>query len=320
MSHDLEPTHTAQVPETELHSKPNNIRTFFGEYLPTPLKKAVAIAAMGGMLGGGIYVAGRFIENDRADRSIATASAPAIPGQSTSSTSESAPSVSPSTVEAQPSTNPNSGAEYKFESEVLKQTVSIEAMDAMSLDDYAKLSYADRLAYAIAKTPSNSGFLRATESNELALKDPEMIPGYYWTQYLGISARYKDPIEAAKIGSTVNYYSENQQGNGVDPSYENTTSFIEKVVNNGLEIDDTYVYVKSGDWQTWKDDRTGRTVDYMNITYKDVSSSTGNQIGQVVTTQAIRVKVKLLDGTIVMAYPMGYGADGTQSPVADRNY
>ena len=75
----------------------------------------------------------------------------------------------------------------------------------------------------------------------------------------------------------------------------------------------------SGKWQSGVD-RSGKPIDFVNITSYFADTSSGEQVEASKTFQTVRQEVKLLNGDMVIFYPMAYGVDGKESPDTAYDY
>lgn len=214
------------------------------------------------------------------------------------------------TPDTKPATTEQTTAPVETESqmkpEMLEQKVSIEAMEAMTLDEFAKLPYADRAAYLYTV----DSVIQVPDANEKF--KPENIPGYYWQIIRQDSLGNKNTTRGAKMISALTYYTTNDDGT-IAESYKACVNSILTTGGDGVPISDSYVYVSSGKPQTGKD-RDGNTMDFTNITYQISDVSTVKPEGAISTAQVFNVMLKLQDGRTINTYPAGYIIDGTKSP------
>jgi len=234
-------------------------------------------------------------------------SAPADP------TPEATPSTEPTPDTDGETTNNNS----EFTGAILEQTISIEAMDAITdINEFAKLGYGDRLAFALDKEPDMA---IASPNNDLGYDDPTYIPGYYWQSVEGIAFNGADTLEGAKIISAKEYYTTNLITGEIDPVYQEIANSVINTGGEGVGSNRVILYEDSGVWQKGLD-RDGNPIDFINITAYSGDASTGERTGNDITYQTIRQEVHLLNGEDVVFYPAAYGVEGKISPVDGYDY
>ena len=225
----------------------------------------------------------------------------------TSDTSNS--SETPKTPENTNNTNSNeASAETKPEgqpyAEILEQTISLEAMDAMSIDDFAKLPYADRAAYVYEKLPKLPCALLSDELNKMYITD------YYQQTLKNGAISLTDTTEGAKVLGAYIYYSSNEDGS-INNNFKTNTD--ETVANGGGKSNADYSeYVTSGEVQDGVD-RDGNKIKFINITYNKMDNDTQVKLSTH-TDQIAIIPIKLDDGRTIVAYPSLYTIDGQQSP------
>lgn len=229
------------------------------------------------------------------------ATAPATPGSTP--TASAVETTVPAPIETTPS------AEI-----ILEQKTSIEAMDAMTINEYAKLPYADRLAYALEKVPELADTLESTKN--FAKDDPQYITAGLWHEIRQASLFADDPLEGSKIFFAKELYS-TQLGTGEIGSEDQKTVDSIYAAGGGVHSTEDLTYESSGQWQTGVD-RSGNPIQFVNITHSLINRQGDAVPGSQMTTQAIEVTVRTLDGTVHMAYPAGYDIAGKASP--DSNY
>jgi hypothetical protein len=301
---------------------------------PTPEKKkgrltnaqkimayiAIASLLIGGGFGGGIAIAKSHEQPvTTADSADSEATEPQstnseIAVETTAVTVDSTPDTqsTTSTIEAQPTTtspeikNPGS-------LEIFEQTISVEAMDAMTIEEFAKVPYVDRAAYAYLKNPE---FYENAASIDEAF-DPKIVVGFYWQPLRRLSIINKNVTEGAKSISALAYYTTDENTGEIDDSYQASVDSILK--NGGIyeNTSDVMHYLGNGATQQGKD-RDGNDIEWTNITYQYYSRQTGELEGPLYTTQILQIAIKLDDGRTIVAYPGVYTIEGQQSP--DPNY
>lgn len=190
-----------------------------------------------------------------------------------------------------------------FTAPVQDQTLTIREMDDISSPaEWATVSYADRVAYAIARNPSN--FPVSELNNDFLVERPDMLPSYVLQGVPSAAATNSNPLEAAKTFTAGVYYT-------TGSNYE--TAFNEFAQASGdVRFDKIYVHTDNGNWQSGKD-ANGQPIDFINVTY-NIGSQTSDEISGERTTQVIRTEVRLLDGSPVVAYAGGRGIDGHNAP------
>lgn len=229
-----------------------------------------------------------------------------------------------------------SEAPSAFESELvgkpIEQTKTVEQMDAMDINQFANLPFADRFAYAYNTVGSEAypTMDKTTEQEFLTNPDFEAETlNHFWGYDLNISYNEADPLVRSKLISGFRYYTTTKGTEDISESYQHN---IDDVVANGGEgIGGDYLFnfIKRGEMQHGTD-RDGNSIDFINYTYQEGNSGpvattvdspvTEEVKGGIKTDQAIRTEIKLLDGTDVIFYAQGYGIDGQQSPDARYPY
>lgn len=220
-------------------------------------------------------------------------------------------SETPKTPETTNNTNSNEAStETKSEkqpyAEILEQTTSLEAMDAMSIDEFAGLPYADRAAYVYEKMPDMPC---STIEKEL---DPANIVEHYQQKLKNGAISLTDTTEGAKVLGAYIYYSSNEDGS-INNNFKTNTD--ETVANGGGKSNADYSeYVTSGEVQDGID-RDGNKIKFINITYNLMDSTTDADVKLSTHTDQIAIiPIKLDDGRTIVAYPSLYTIEGQQSP------
>lgn len=180
-------------------------------------------------------------------------------------------------------------------------------MQKMSVDDFARLPYADRLAYAVETY--GSAFPLDTPTSTI---DATIIPGLFWQYAYGTAFNSPDPDERAKLAGASSYYSLDVHGD-VLSSYQETADQAVRLGGEGIGASNAFVYVASGQLQQGTD-FYGTPIDFVNVTYY-LDSPANTQ-----TAQAIRTEVKLLDDRTVVYYAMGWSTQGQGAPDTDYPY
>lgn len=203
---------------------------------------------------------------------------------------------------------------HEFVGEPLVQVVPFEQMQAMSVEDFAKLPFADRYAYAFDQAKDSYPSINK-ESDPLD-EYPELIPSFFWQPALNLALNDGDADVRGKLAGAYMYYSTYKDTGEITAGYQST---IDSVVQNGGEgIGGNYSYsvTDHGELQHGLD-RSGNPIDFINFTYQGGSGDTFETAPET-TAQAIRVELKLLNGEDVIYYTIGYAIDGHQSP--DETY
>ena len=214
-----------------------------------------------------------------------------------------------STPEAQTGT-------YEFTGKIAEQTKTVEQMDAMSLNEFALLPYADRLAYAVAKEP---GMVVYSPDNDPIFNQPQDIPGALWQTLESTSLSDGNTTVGAKSSSADLYYTVALSTGNMDDSYKALSDSILATGGQGVMDTNYPVFEDSGKWQSGTD-RSGNPIDFIDITSHIADTSTLEQKGSNKTDQVIRQVVKLLDGRTIIYYPRAYGIDGKKSPIDGGTY
>ena len=296
------PSGSSNTPEDH-HSTPNTAPTKEKWSLKRKVLTITGGIALAGTLGAGIGFAANSGNGRRAPEAT-TSSAPANSTPEASSTPQAT-----STPETQ-TNNP------EFTGEVAEQTKTIEEMDALSVQDFAQLPYADRVAYAIAK--NTSVVFYTTPDNDTIYNQPKYIPAL-WQEVDGAAINDSNPTEGAKIVSANQYYTTVLNTNQLDDSYKAASDSVLQNGGKGVMVGTKETYDDNGQWQTGQD-RSGNPIDFIDVTSHTADSSTGNQTGEIKTDQVVRQQVKLLDGRTIVAYPKAYGVYGKKSPVDGGTY
>jgi len=227
-------------------------------------------------------------------------------------TTEVLPSAQPTAVETAP------GSERTFVGEVLLQTKTIEEMDNITnIETFAQLPYADRLAYAYEKLPQMS-IDKAEDGNTRAFDDPTMIAPYYTQTLNSMSLNNEDTLLGAKEISANYLYTTENGGNNISPAFQGVAENIIQGGGKGMSNTAALLTESTGQWQTGVD-RDGNPIDFVNVTLHSVDV-TNTQIDETITTQLIRQEVKLLNGSTIIFYPMGFGISGKKSPIEGGTY
>ncbi len=205
---------------------------------------------------------------------------------------------------------------YEFTGKVAEQTKTVEQMDAMSLNDFASLPYADRLAYTLAKVPSMGVY---PPDNDPLFNQPHFIPGGLWQSLESTSLGNGNTTVGAKCSSADLYYTVGLTTGTLNDSYKALSDSILATGGQGVMDTNYPVFEDSGKWQSGTD-RSGNPIDFINITSHVADTSTQEQKGSNKTDQVIRQVVKLLDGRTIIYYPRAYGIDGKKSPIDGGTY
>lgn len=170
----------------------------------------------------------------------------------------------------------------------LEQETPFEVSGAMPIEEFAKLSYADRAAWAVSAGYSNIFDYLPEDINQIDWTD---APGRYWFKIQTEALAYEDPLDRQKIASIVDYYlCDNETGEMSEWFKENANYFLEE--GGQGELPATILsYISSSEI---KQDQVGS---YVEITYDTTSYSTGEVTGKKQTVKAYAIVVKMLDGT-----------------------
>jgi len=212
-----------------------------------------------------------------------------------------------------PASNP--AATGVFTGKVMKQTQTVQQMDAMSLIEFAHLPYADRLAFAIAKEPT---IVVYTPDNDPVYSEPKYIPAL-WQSVDGPSMSAGDTTQGAKIISANEFYTVQLGTGNLDDSYKAASDSVIATGGQGVMDGNMTVFEDRGQWQSGVD-RSGSPIDFIDITSHVADSGTGVQKEGSITDQVVRQQVQLLDGRTVIYYPRAYGIDGKKSPIDGGTY
>lgn len=224
---------------------------------------------------------------------------------------------SPASPSAAETLEPSSEASTESVPELIfEQTVTVEAMDEMSIEEFAQLPYADRLAYALAKVPDLADLLESDA--DLAIQDPRYITAGLWHRIRMESLGAYDTLVGSKIYSASQLYTTNLQTGEISPEFTASVESIE-TAGGGVSLTQDLVYESHGDWQVGTD-RLGNPIEFTNLTHVLYDRQ-----GELVpdsqrTAQAVKVRVRTLDGVELTVFPMGYGAKGKVSPEDKYDY
>lgn len=199
--------------------------------------------------------------------------------------------------------------EKKFESfQILEQKTSVEDMEAMTIEEFARLPYADRASYYFIKNPEAVLF---GLNEELTLKQ---ILGFYWNDMYYWSANGETSIDRAKYIAVHNYYTSDEKTGNLRPSYSAVTNSF---INGYKSPAPRFAYVDSGEPQIGVDEN-GNKIKFTNVTY-NLKEPSGEPI-ETATTQVIELVIHLQDGRTGICYPRGYGIEGKKSPASNYPY
>jgi hypothetical protein len=196
--------------------------------------------------------------------------------------------------------------------QTVEQVAPMKTMDAMSIEEFAKLPYADRAAYAYMKVP---GLQAATPEEAF---NPAAVPGLYWQELSQTAVGMEDTTVGAKISSANDYYTTNLQTGEIDETYQTEVDSILATGGAGVGITTSLGHVDNGETQLGKD-RDGNEIEFTNITYEITDRQTGEFISEH-TAQVFQFQLELQDGRTIVVYPKGYGTEGHQSPVEGYPY
>jgi hypothetical protein len=269
-----------------------------------PNRRRNTIIGIGaGALGTAVLATSLFLL-PKSERGGGTTDAPSNTNH-TSQASETPKPTPSQTAETQPGTG-------EFTGKMAEQTHTVAEMDAITdLNVFAKLPYADRFAYALAKNPQ---LATSTPNNDPAYTTPKYIPGAFWQSIEGSAINNGNTLEGAKIISANQYYGTDLSTGEMSASYKAASDSVLQNGGKGKMLGEGDVYVDSGKWQTGTD-RAGNPIDYINITDQLVALDGTTIIRGDVTNQTIRQPVKLSNGDVYITYPQGYGIEGHASPI-----
>ena len=215
------------------------------------------------------------------------------------------------TSEVTPSPEPEATS---GEIEVLEQTVSFEQMEAMSIEEFGRLPYVDRAAYAYLKNPT----MAVAPVDETF--EPSTAVGYYWQAIQSSAVSAADTSDGAKIIAALDYYTTDLQTGELTDAYKTSVNSILETGGAGVGISEAFIHQGNGETQQGFD-RSGNPIEFTNVTYAAFSTTgQGEQIGSERTAQVFQIPIKLSDGRTVMTFPRGYTIEGTQSPVEGYPY
>lgn len=220
--------------------------------------------------------------------------------------------VVPAPVETSPTDIPGSETEQGATQEVLVQTISVEAMDAMSIDQFATLSYADRAAYAYIKNPNLPSPDQTEEFNPAAI-------GYYWDTLERTAISTADTTEGAKTIAARIYYTTDKTTGSITEGYQTAVNSILNTGGEGVGMNGGIRYIDSGEFQTGFDRNGVDEIEFINITTQRYDSK-NVPVGPEVTSQVIPTTIKLEDGRTIVTYPAAYSIDGKASPIEGGTY
>jgi len=197
--------------------------------------------------------------------------------------------------------------------DAVKQTTSVAAMDAMTIEEFAKLPYADRAAYLFMKVPK----LNVASAQDAF--DPTIIPGFYWQQMTIEAIGEKEALVGEKMISALSYVVTDGQTGELLSEYREVINNIQNEGGEGVGPGTTYLYKSHGETQTGRGP-DGNDIEYTNITFQTTDISTGEAIGPEQTSQVLEIPIRLDDGRTIVAYPQLWSIDGKQSPIAGYPY
>lgn len=209
----------------------------------------------------------------------------------------------------------------EFTGEHLEQRKTLEEMQKMTLQEFAKLPYGDRIAFA-ALTYYKPGREFHAPFQPVGNDD---FDGFAWGlpsswQELANSAfGAKDPDTRAKLAGAYSYYTTDKLDGKISSSYQAAADTVVRNGGEGVFGSFAFEYVSNGKVQHGID-RDGKPIDFMNVTYKQGFTSTIKSVEDVKTGQAIRSGVTLLDGREFTYYVLGYVTEGVKSPADGYDY
>lgn len=219
--------------------------------------------------------------------------------------------------EASASTVPNTSEIDPSAAEVLKQTTSIEAMQEMSIDDFASLPYADRAAYMISRIPADVSVLSSLSDVKGALADKDQIPDFYWMQQIGVAYGEANQEDGVKDSLGRTYYVKNDSGD-VIPSIQELINDVLANGGEGVGVSTSLTFEGAGEFQKGTDVH-GNPIEWFNVTVTPLNDNT-QKSGETVTSQAILTPIQLMSGETVYMWAEGLTVDGKVSPVPGSAY
>lgn len=226
-------------------------------------------------------------------------------------------SAEPAAVSSEPSETDEPEQVTEFVGAIVEQTRTIEEMDSITdLNEFAKLPYADRLAFALAKRPNMA---ISYPGNDFGFDDPTSIPGYFWQSVEGTSFNGVDTFEGAKIISAKDYYTTDLLTGEIDTEYQAVANSVIQTGGEGKGSNRVIIFEDTGEWQSGLD-REGNEIDFINITAHSGDNATGERTAADLTYQTIRQEVLLLSGESVIFYPIGYSINGKNPPDDGYDY
>lgn len=190
---------------------------------------------------------------------------------------------------------------------VLEQETEVETMDSMSVEQFAQLSYADRLSYAVAKEPD----LFTGIERDLVREEPAYTTAL-WNEVSKYAMAAEDPVVGAKLFAVADYYTTDLTTGEISPEYADAVQTITEA-GGSVNVTTDFNFDQAGDWQSGSD-RLGTPVDFINVTYFFTRRDGSEVTDSTHTAQAIEVTVNTLSGQEVLFYPHGYGIEGVASP------
>ncbi|MCX2746269.1 hypothetical protein OOZ51_00380 [Arthrobacter sp. MI7-26] len=199
--------------------------------------------------------------------------------------------------------------------EIYLQQTSLQAMEAMSVTDFAKLSPADRLAYYKAHAPNA---LIDTPSSDQSTQHPDYIAGGTWQPIKADALHTTDINVGKKMYLASLYYTIDKKSGGLSSGVQTALSDVESI--NGAGANDGFEYIDSGQWQHGIDEN-GKAIDFIDITVHQIRVIGGAEVpGSLQTYQAIREHIRTLDGQEYIMFFQGYTADGHNAPLPNYPY
>ncbi len=204
--------------------------------------------------------------------------------------------------------------------EVLKQTISIEAMESMDTTTFAGLPIADRAAYILSRAASdNVTIASASMATDVMniLSDPAGITGSYWSQTETMAYSESDQEDGVKDYLATQYYTTTNEGD-IIPSVQEGMNDILTNGGQGTGVTTSLKFESAGQLQSGKD-LFGKNIQWLNISVRPQDDPT-QTVGEEVTIQTVRTPIELSNGTTVVFYSQGLTADGKASPVSGYPY
>lgn len=199
-----------------------------------------------------------------------------------------------------------------------EQTTSLEQMKAMDWHEFAKLSPPNRAAYTVLSLSGGQGFMALVSQKGVnfyvkpadGFTSGDLIAGL-WDMSNKDALAQASGVEAAKIGTGLNYYTWNPMTNQpYKGALQDANEFMTKADPKAVP-GASLVAIGQGQWQT-AEDESGQKVSLIDIVVENHDIN-GKGSGQA-TQEAIPLTIKLQDGRTVTVVMRGLGTSGAVSP------